>query len=354
MLLSRLDRYLMTTVLSGALAGLFIILCLNFVFEFIEEAGDIGQGDYGLGTALLYVGLRMVHRAYEAFPMATLIGALVSLGALAARSELVVMRAVGMSIGQIARAVVYAGLLLALLAAAIGEWLAPSAERMAEAVQAEAFGQSVHAGAGGFWVRDGDYFLRGQRALRPDLIEGVVAYQQQGNRIVRVLSAPQAEFMDGRWVLAPATVTAFEADRVVITESPREVIGGRLAPEMLEVIVVDASTLAVSELLQYLNYLEANELDTEEYRLALWVKLATPLATVVMLLLTVPLVFGSQRTASVGQKIFLGVLIGLAFFLLNRFLNNAGVIYGLPAPVSALSPTILFFVIALFAIRRVR
>lgn len=296
----------------------------------------------------------MVHRAYEAFPMATLIGALVSLGALAARSELVVMRAVGMSVAQIARAVVYAGLLLALLAAAIGEWLAPPAERLAQTVQAEAFDRSVHAGAGGFWVRDGDYFLRGQRALRSDLIEGVVAYQHGGHQITRVLSAPQAEYVAGRWELSPVTITEFEADRVVIRESDREAIGGDLAPDMLEVVVVDASTLAVRELLRYLDYLKVNNLDREEYELALWVKLSTPLATVVMLLLAVPLVFGSQRSASVGQKIFFGVLIGLAFFLLNRFLNNAGVIYGLPPAVSALSPTVLFFLIALLALHRVR
>lgn len=352
--MSRLDRYIMATVLSGALAGLFILLCLNFVFEFIDEAGDIGQADYGLGTALLYVSLQMVHRAYEAFPMATLIGALVSLGALAARSELVVMRAVGMSVAQIARSVVYAGLLLALLAAAIGEWFAPPAVRLAQAVQAEAFGRSVDAGGGGFWVRDGDYFLHGERALRPDVIEGVVAYELAGNRLARVIAAPLAEYTAGRWVLSPATITAFLDDQVMVSEQASAAIGGELDPDMLEVVVVDAATLAVTELLRYIRYLEVNELDSEEYRLAFWVKLSTPLATIVMLLLTVPLVFGSQRSAGVGQKIFLGVLIGLSFFLLNRFLNNAGVIYGLPAPVSALSPTILFFIIALIAMRRVR
>ncbi|MBS3786199.1 MAG: LPS export ABC transporter permease LptG [Gammaproteobacteria bacterium] len=352
--MSRLDRYIMATVLSGALAGLFILVCINFVFEFIDEAGDIGQGNYGLGAALLYVSLQMVHRAYEAFPMATLIGALVSLGALAARSELVVMRAVGMSVAQIARSVVYAGLLLALLAAAIGEWFAPPAVRLAQAVQAEALGRSVDAGGGGFWVRDGDYFLHGQRALRSDLIEGVVVYEVAGNQLVRVLSAPVAEYTAGRWVLAPATITAFLDNQVVVSEQPRAAVGGELDPDMLEVVVVDAATLAVTELVRYIRYLELNNLDSEEYRLAFWIKLSTPLATIVMLLLTVPLVFGSQRSAGVGQKIFLGVLIGLGFFLINRFLNNAGVIYGLPAPVSALSPTALFLVIALIAMRRVR
>jgi lipopolysaccharide export system permease protein len=119
--MNRLDRYIAATVLVGALMGLVVIVSLSFVFEFIDEADDIGRGDYDLAAAMAVVALSMVQRAYEAFPMATLIGALVSLGALAARSELIVMRAVGRSVGQIARAVVVAGIGLAVLAGLLGD-----------------------------------------------------------------------------------------------------------------------------------------------------------------------------------------------------------------------------------------
>jgi lipopolysaccharide export system permease protein len=131
-------------------------------------------------------------------------------------------------------------------------------------------------------------------------------------------------------------------------------IGGALRPATLEVVVQEARTLPGRELLRYIDYLERNDLRSDRYRLALWVKIATPLATVVMLLLTVPLVFGSQRRVGVGQQVFSGVLIGLAFFLLNRFLGNAGLVYGLPPAFSALAPTALFMGIALLGLRRVR
>ena len=350
----RLDRYIAMTVFGGALAGLFVIVSLSFVFEFIDEADDIGRGGYDLASAMLVVALSMVQRAYEAFPMATLIGALVSLGALAARSELTVMRAVGVSVGQIARAVVMAGVALALLAAALGEWVAPPANQLAQAVRAEAAGGGVGAAAGGFWARDGDYRLRVEQVIRPDLLAGVRAYELQDGRLQRIIDAPRARFDQDRWRLSGASVTELGPTGVAVSSGQSLSIGGELRPATLEVVVQSPETLAGRELLRYIGYLEGNDLDSGRYRLALWVKLATPLATVVMLLLTVPLVFGSQRSTGVGQKIFLGVLIGLAFFLLNRFLGNAGLVYGLPPAISALAPTLVFFLIALVALRRVR
>ncbi len=353
-MMSRIDRYLALTVIAGALAGLFVIVCLSFVFEFIDKADAIGRGGYGLAEAMLAVGLSMVQRAYEAFPMATLVGALASLGTLAARSELTVMRAVGCSVGQIARPVVVAGLFLALLAAAIGEWVAPPATRLAQAVQAESSGGVIGAGGDGLWARDGQWMLRIERVLAADELAGVTAFELQDDRLARIVHAPAAYFAGGVWALEGAQETRLDSVPVRVEGHETLLLGGELRPDMLEVVVVDAATLAGREIFRYIGYLEANNLDSGRYQLALWVKIATPLATVVMLLLTVPLVFGSQRSTGAGQRIFIGVMIGLVFFLLNRFLGNAGLVYGLPAPLSALAPTVLFGGIALIALRRAR
>ena len=353
-LFTRLDRYLASTVITGGLAGLLVIVCLSFVFEFIDKADAIGAGDYGFAEALLAVALSMVQRAYEAFPMATLVGALATLGGLAARSELTVMRAAGLSVARIARPVLVAGVLLALLAAAIGEWVAPPATRLAQAVQAEASSDALGSAGDGLWARDGDWLLRIERVPATERLAGVSAYQLSAHRLERIVTAPAARFIDGAWQLEAARVTHFQPGRVRVKPSASVRLGGELRPAMLDVVVVDAGSLAAGELWRYIGYLQANDLDADRYRLAFWVKVATPLATVVMLLLTVPLVFAAKRHTAVGHRVFLGVLVGLAFFLLNRFLGNAGLIYGLPAPVSALAPTVLFGLIALAALRRVR
>ena len=351
--MKKLDRYLMTTVIVGALAGLLVIVCLSFVFEFIDEADDIGNAGYTLASAMLVVALSMVQRAYEAFPMATLIGALVSLGALAGRGELVAMRAAGVSIAQIARSVVIAGVGLALLAAAIGEWVAPQATRMAQAIQANAQGTQVGLAAGGLWARDGDWVMRADRVVASTLLTGVRAYAINDTELTQVITAPQARYDGSVWVLSPAEVTQISTAGVEVSQREQVRLGGELSPATLEVVSAEAPTLAGGELARYIGYLQSNDLDSARYELALWIKIATPLATVVMLLLSVPLVFASVRSKGVGQQIFVGVLIGLAFFLLNRFLGNVGLVYGLPPALSALAPTVLFLLIGLWGLRRV-
>ena len=188
--MKRLDRYLMATVLGGALLALAIIIALLLVFEYMEEFDDIGRGNYTALGALTYVLLKLPHRLYQGYPMAALIGSLMGLGALAANSELTAMRAAGMSVASIARAVVAAGLLLGLGALAIGEWLAPPAERMAQELRSIAIHDRVTVRDRGFWARDGDLFIEVRRAVSQEQLAGLRIFQLgEDGRPLRILTA---------------------------------------------------------------------------------------------------------------------------------------------------------------------
>ncbi len=353
--MKRLDRYLMATVLGGALLALAIIIALLLVFEYMEEFDDIGRGNYTALGALTYVLLKLPHRLYQGYPMAALIGSLMGLGALAANSELTAMRAAGMSVARIARAVVAAGLLLGLGALAIGEWLAPPAERMAQELRSIAIHDRVTVRDRGFWARDGDLFIEVRRAVSQEQLAGLRIFQLgEDGRPLRILTAESAHHADGAWVLTEPVMTEFGDDGVRVERLPRWSWSGTLEPRLLEAVVVDPDTLPIRDLLGYIGYLRRNGLETEHYRLALWSKVATPLATVAMLLLTVPLVFGGVRSSGAGQRIFLGVLIGFAFILLNRLLIRVGLVYGLPPALSALLPTLLVLSGGIYGIVRLR
>jgi lipopolysaccharide export system permease protein len=351
-----LSRYLMVTVVAGSLIALLILLSFEVVFSFVDEAGDIGRGDYDATAALLYVLLRVPQRAYEAFPMATLIGSLLGLGGLAARNELTVMRAVGMSVLDIARVVLTAGFLLALLAFALGEWAAPPAERWAQDLRTGAITQQLATDrASGFWARDGARFVQVERAVTSRHLAGVRIYEfDERQELVALTTAAQAFFDNGGWVLREVSVSRFGAEGVQIEHRQGVPWASELAPAVLEVVVVEPEMLSVVDLRTYIAYLERNELASERYRLAFWVKLATPLATMAMLMLTVPMVFGATRATNAGQRLFLGVLIGIVFFLANRLLNQMGLVYGLPPVLSALLPTLVFFGIGIWGTLRVR
>lgn len=351
-----LDRYIARAVIGGSLVVLLVFVSLELIFAFVDESGDIGP-TYTALQALLHVALTGPQRAYEAFPIATLIGSLMTLGALAARSELVVMRAAGVSVLGIGRAVVLAGLVLATLATLLGELVAPPAERLSQDIQAYARGGVVSGlSADGFWARDGRTFIQVGSAPSTRLLEDVRIYTfLDDGRLQQVVSAGRARYLqDGNWQLE-AVVTDRFGERAVDSERvDTRIWESTLAPDVLDVVVVDPEALSMMELWTYIGYLERNELESERYRLALWLKVSTPLATMTMLLLTIPLVFGSLRSVSAGQRIFIGVMIGIVFYLANRMLNHLGVVYGLPPSVSAFLPTLVFLAFAIVATMRVK
>lgn len=353
--MKRVDRYLIITAVIGTLTALAVVLALLLVFEYMDEVDDIGRGSYTALTAFAYVLLKLPYSVYQAFAMATLIGSLMGLGALAANSELTAMRAAGVSIGRVARAIMIAGLLLGATALAIGEWLAPPAERWAQELRSAAINEGVTVSNRGFWARDGGRFVEVQRAVSQEQLVGVRIYELNDQGMpVKLVSAPTARHTASGWVLTNPVVTEF-SDAGVRTDRPPSLPWATdLQPALLDVVVVDPETLPIADLWRYIGYLERNGLDSGSYRLALWTKIAAPLATMAMLLLTVPLVFGAVRSVGAGQRIFLGVLIGLGFFLLNRLLIRAGIVYGLPPPVSALLPTVLIFVAGIAGILRLR
>ncbi len=348
----RLQRHIAGTVMLGALVALVVVLALMMAFEFIEEAAD-ARGP--LTDVLLEVLLMTPQRAYEIFPITTLIGALVGLGALASRHELVAMRAAGASLLAITRAVLTAGVVLAGGAVALGEWVAPPAQQLAQQWRAQTNEGGVAQGAaGGVWVRDEPRFVHIERVPNPEIIEGVSAYEVRNHRVVEVIRAARGRWSDGAWQLRDVRRVRPGPERIKRSQISSLRLESDVTPATLEVVVLSPQSLPLVDLYTYIQYLEGSGLDSAQYRLAFWVKVAKPLATLTMLLITVPLILGTLRSVGMGQKIFVGVLIGIAFFLGHRLLANAGLVYGLSPALCALAPTAVAFALGVWGLMRLR
>lgn len=352
--MNRLARYIGRQVIAGAMMALLVLVALDAVFEFIDESDELGKQGYTIWMALAYVMLQVPYRAYETFPVATLVGALVALGGLSSRSELTAMRAAGVSVLGIARAVVLTGLVLAVAAVALGEWLAPAASRLGQDLRAGSLAGTGGVADGGVWLRDGPRYIRVGRVRERTLVEDVRVYAIDAGELRRLVTAQTGVYDDGEWQLRGVTVTEIDPDGVAVSQPSGYRLRADLNPDLLGLVALPPELLPVDELHRYIDYRRRNGLETARYRLAFWVKLATPLATVVMLLLAVPLVLNARPRAGAGQQIVIGVLIGVAFMLLNRLLNQAGVIYGVPPFISAMAPSLLFMAIALTALQRLR
>ena len=145
---SILDRYIGKTIISTIGISLFLLISLSGIIRFIDQLRRI-KVDYDAFAVGIY-SLLMVPKDLEVFfPMAALLGALIGLGMLASRSELIVMETAGFSRFKIALAVMKTALPLVLITMAIGEWVAPVSEQTARNMRSEKlYGSSLLAQQG--------------------------------------------------------------------------------------------------------------------------------------------------------------------------------------------------------------
>lgn len=353
-----LDRYLIRTVLLYSAMVLGVLLTLGGLFVFIGQQDDIGVGDYGAADALLFSLLSLPQQAFELMPIAVLIGALLGLGALARGSELVVLRAAGVSVVRTAAAVFIGGLIILVFTVVIGELLAPPAQKFARQQKAfSKFADVSFAGSGSAWIKDGDTMISVQEQTGDDLFGGVYVFRFDGpQRLQSVGQARSATVQQGRreWQLVGYRETRFEQDAVAAVTESRATITTRVDPGFLGLAVSEPRQLPSLGLYRLIRHLRTNGLETETYEFAFWSRIARTCAILVVALLAVPFAFGPLRTSGMGARMVIGVLIGVAFFLVQRTLESGAIVFDLDPIALAWMPTGLLAVITTLLIARTR
>ena len=119
--MSLLDLYIGRTIVHQALVVMAVLVGLFSLVMFIDQIADIGSGDYGVMRAFVFVGLSVPRIVYEVFPMATLLGAILGLSSMARDSELIVIRASGISVARMTLSALKFGAFFVLVAILIGE-----------------------------------------------------------------------------------------------------------------------------------------------------------------------------------------------------------------------------------------
>ena len=350
-----LDRHIARSITASTVL-VFVVLTALFTFvKFVDVLGDTGKANFGLYDAIVYILMSVPRQAYELFPMTALLGTTLGLSSLAVDSELIAMRAAGVSLARLVGSVAKLGLIFVLLALVVGEFVAPYTEDVAERGRAAAMQTSVRQQKdSGIWVRDGMMYVHLGEVL-PDLsVLRLNIYQfDENNRLRLQTSAKTGRYEGDVWRLTEVRQSRLDDGRVRVRQMRTDEWSSVLTPDMLSVFAVKPEGLSAWRLYRYIQHLGQNKQDTRRYDLALWNKLMSPVAVGIMMILAVPFVFSHMRSAGVGSRLMIGIMLGLAFYVLSRGFGYFGLLYGLPPAVGVLLPTFLFMVLTAVMLRRV-
>jgi lipopolysaccharide export system permease protein len=378
--MNMLDRYIVRTVLGAVLLVMVVLLILGALFVFISQQGDIGVGHYTVADAMWYTLLNLPQQVYQLLPITALIGSLIGFGQLARGSEITVIRAAGVSVARLAGTALFAAALLIAFEGVLGEFVGPQLQEAANQQKAFSKYNSVGFGGGaGAWVRDGDLILNVARQSGSRQFVGMQVFElSPQHSVLSIGRAADATAAGHRtWILGGYTESKFlyrsaapaagqpgcgqspaqcrpPVDRVTASAPGKKMLQSNVTAGFLGLAVQDPEQLTLSSLWQLIAYFHTNSLDARQYLFAFWSKVARTVAIAFSVLLALPFVLGSMRSAGAGTRTMLGLVIGLAFFLLQRLIESGTIVFNLDPVILAWLPTALLATVTLLLLARAR
>jgi lipopolysaccharide export system permease protein len=363
-----LQRYVSSEIFGSVLFVLIAFLALFAFFDLMGELPEVGRGGYRLQHAFMYVAMGLPGYVYDLMPIAALIGTIYALAQLGARSEFTIMRASGLSTGMAGWMLAKVGIVFVLITFLFGEYIAPASSAMAEKLKLKVQGSSVSQQfRTGLWTKDvihkngtsgeaiGSRFINVSKVTPEGELQGVKLYDLDRDfRLTAVVTAAHANYQGKNlWRLTDVSKTIFSTNTPDISTAVSNTrmatmdLVSEITPGILAVLFADPDRMSAVGLATYTKHLAENHQNTERYEIAFWKKLVYPFAVLVMMALALPFAYLHFRSGGVSLKIFIGIMIGVSFQLINSLFSHLGLLNTWPPFATAVLPSVLFLLIAI-------
>ncbi|MDH0201683.1 LPS export ABC transporter permease LptG [Comamonas aquatica] len=344
-------------------------LALFFFFDLLDEMGDVGRavGDttYTVWHALLAVSLGIPNHLYELLPIAVLIGSIFVMARFAQSSEFTIMRTSGLGPWLALRTMLLLGACFVVLTVAVGDYIAPAAERMALVAKAKYLGKTSTTGSTGAWLKEknnGNTLAVNVRAVRADgALQSIRVFQfdGQGRMVLQIhADSGQVQSTATAWDLTNARIARFrytpdaqgaETAQVTREQAPSLEWPTSITSEMLVAAVHKPDRMPTLELFQFIQHLKANDQSAQKYEIEFWRKVFYPLSCLVMVVLALPFAYLHFRSGGIAGYVFGGVMAGISFFLLNNVFGYAGNLQNWSPMLTAAAPGLIYSILSLGA-----
>ena len=350
----RLASHIAVSVLGSLVGVLLILVVIGVLSDFVNETKAIND-TYTYYNVLAYIGMTVPARIYEFIPFASLIGCLIGLGALAGNSELVIMRASGVSLMRIVWFVMRPALLVIFVGVLLAEYIVPYANHYAENYKTlKIRGEKEQRFTSNYWNKEGTGFMHFNIVVPGgELIYGVTRYQFDDQRNLTEASFSQrATYYKDHWLEEDVMVTHIDDQQTRVENKLQRRWDTDLSPQLLTLISVPKESLSIDGLHTYSNYLQAQGQNAQPYWLEFWNKALQPLSVLSLVLVAISFIFGPLRQVTTGFRIFTGVIFGMAFWISQQMLGPSSLVYEFPPVIAVLVPIAVYMALGAVLLRR--
>ncbi len=350
---SILDRYVGKIVIMTIFTVIIILTFITALITFVDQLRYIGRGDVDFTFVLSHVALQIPEMLVLMVPVGVLLGGVVALGNLAKNSELIVMQSIGISRFGIIFIALKTILPFILITFLLGEFVVPYTQSYAESrLSRVSNSNQISITHKGLWIREKNTFISIRFTLSDGSLQEVSAYEFDNINLKKLCKAKKAVYNGNTWDMYDAITYEFKDNEVVTQHHDKLNFDLQLNPSRIQTVGVKGLYLTASGLIDYIGYLENNNQDASKYRLELYNKFVLPFTIVIMLLLAASTVFGAMRSITMGARIVMGIGLGFSFYVANQVGAPFALAYGIPPIISAVTPSLLFLILAVFLLKR--
>jgi lipopolysaccharide export system permease protein len=329
-----------------------ILLALVLVLQSLDllgESGHVlaypGNGNHELWV---YVSLRAPQIIARFLPFSVLLGTIVTLATLNQNSEVISMKAAGLSAHQVLAPLILASLGVALISFAFNDRIVSRATGTLARWEKAGFGPMPmdRKSQDNVWVRDGDSLIHAGSATgrgAATRLRDITIYARKGGALESIIKAGSAHIQGTGWALENAT--KFDVARGIQTSMGIIVTGAGIRPDQFTLADVHAEDQSFGSLKQSVSDLKAAGRPTGALEAGLWHKISGPLSTLLMPLLGAVAGFGLARSGRLFVRAVIGMALGFAYFVGDNFGLAMGNLGAYPPLLAAWGPFCLFLLI---------
>jgi lipopolysaccharide export system permease protein len=345
----RIAFYMAKMFVLRSLAVLAALVLILQTLDLLGESGKIlanpANGDAELWR---YVSLRVPQLIARFLPFAVLLGTLITLATLNQHSEVVSMKAAGISAHQIIAPLILASIVIAAISIVFNERVVTRSTETLSAWEKAEYGPvpKDNGVTNNVWVRFGDDLIlsRQVRGRGADTrLANITIYDREHETLRNIINAKSGRLEGGVWRLDG--IDAFDVGAGTKSRSAAIDYGRGLDPTQFTLSSVDAKEQAFPKLRHSIDQLKLAGRPTSALESGLWHKLSGPLSTVLMPLLAAISAFGLARTGQLALRAVAGMFLGFAYFVVDNFALAMGNLGAYPPLLAAWAPFLLFLLI---------
>ena len=349
---------IITAVTFVAIGFLALFMFFDLVDELQSVARHAAQG-YQLQQALLYITLKIPEHLYQLLPLSVLIGCIFVMARLAQSSEFTILRTGGLDPLRALSTLLQLGVIFVGLTFLIGDYITPWADR--QAIQVKAIYQGhLTIGQTGAWLKEKQqdrHFAVNVRSF-----DGIEHMRQirihefnEAGQLLAITTAAQADIQNGQWALQEVEQKTIGENKSTNTlkyhaeKSAKALWPTEISADMVAAALLTPDRMRTWELFKYMRHLSSNNQNSQRYEIEFWRKVFYPLSCLVMLVLALPFAYLHFRSGQIAGHVFVGVLAGISFSLLNNVFRFVGDLQNWEPWLTSAAPSLIYSAISLAA-----